>query len=262
MSENKLPKIQDLHHDLQEAFKNDQLNLILNQPVPSQWIKEHPFAKNVKYIPIEKVEFLLTKIFQEWRVEILREGQMFNSVYVTIRLHYKNPISGEWQYHDGVGAVGVQTDAGKSAADLASIKQDAIMKALPAAESYAVKDAAEKLGVIFGKNLNRKDTIGFSETYKNIMQLTHPVFKEAYDNILTTKKTISHYESIYEFSEDVKTQLEKAQVQAIKSICDEANLDDRERDEYVLNYINEDATAEAIVNGLKSKYNITFINQL
>jgi hypothetical protein len=61
--------------------------------------------------------------------------------------------------------VGVQTDAGKSAADLGAIKQDAVMKALPAAESYAIKDAAEKLGILFGKNLNRKDTIGFAGAY-------------------------------------------------------------------------------------------------
>jgi hypothetical protein len=33
------------------------------------------------------------------------------------------------------------------------------MKAAPAAESYAVKDAAEKIGKIFGKDLNRKDEI-------------------------------------------------------------------------------------------------------
>jgi hypothetical protein len=39
------------------------------------------------------------------------------------------------------------------------------MKSLPAAESYAIKDAAEKLGILFGKNLNRKDTIAFSGAY-------------------------------------------------------------------------------------------------
>ena len=61
--ENKVPKIQDLHNDLQEAFKTDQLNLLLNQPPKKEWVKDHPFAKNVKYIPIDKVEFMLTKIF-------------------------------------------------------------------------------------------------------------------------------------------------------------------------------------------------------
>lgn len=164
-SEKQLPTLKDLHHDESVAFKNDQLNLLLNQPTPEKWIKDHPFAKNVKYIPIDKIEFLLTRIFQEWKVEIISYSALFNSVSCHIRLHYKNPISGEWFFHDGVGAVGVQTDAGKSAADLGAIKQDAVMKALPAAESYAIKDAAEKLGILFGKNLNRKDTIGFAGAY-------------------------------------------------------------------------------------------------
>lgn len=164
-SEKQLPTLKDLHYDEDVAFKNDQLNLLLNQPVPQVWIKEHPYAKNVKYIPIDKVEFLLTRIFQEWRAEIISYSALFNSVSVHVRLHYLHPIKGEWSYHDGVGAVGVQTDAGKSAADLGAIKQDAVMKALPAAESYAIKDAAEKLGVLFGKNLNRKDTLGFAGAY-------------------------------------------------------------------------------------------------
>ena len=121
-SEKQLPTLKDLHHDESVAFKNDQLNLLLNQPTPEKWIKDHPFAKNVKYIPIDKVEFLLTRIFQEWKVEIIKYSALFNSVSCHIRLHYKNPISGEWSFHDGVGAVGVQTDAGKSAADLGAIK--------------------------------------------------------------------------------------------------------------------------------------------
>lgn len=166
MKENKLPKLQDLHHDIQEAFKTDQLNLLLNQQPKKEWVKDHPVAKGVKYIPIDKVEFLLTKIFGEWKVEILSEGQMFNSVYVKVRLHYKNPLNGLWAFHDGLGAVGVQTDKGASASDLSAIKQDAIMKALPAAESYAIKDAAEKLGQLFGSNLNRKDVITYESSYK------------------------------------------------------------------------------------------------
>jgi hypothetical protein len=38
-------------------------------------------------------------------------------------------------------------------------KNDAVMKAAPAAESYAVKDAAEKIGKLFGKDMNRADKI-------------------------------------------------------------------------------------------------------
>ena len=39
------------------------------------------------------------------------------------------------------------------------------MKNLPAAESYALKDAAEKIGTIFGGDLNRKDEINFQSPY-------------------------------------------------------------------------------------------------
>jgi len=160
-----LPTLAELHYAPAEAFKNDALNQLLNQKPPASWVKQHPFAKGVSYLPIDKVEFLLTRIFQQWRVEVLSTAQLFNSVAVTVRLHYLNPVTGTWQYHDGVGAVGVQTNAGASASDLSAIKQDAIMKALPAAKSYAVKDAAENLGAIFGANLNRKDVVTFSGAY-------------------------------------------------------------------------------------------------
>jgi hypothetical protein len=162
---NKLPSLTELHHDTDLAFKNDQLNLLLNQSVPASWVKKHPFAANVKYLPIDKVETLLTRIFQEWKAEVISYSQLFQSVSVHVRVHYKNPISGEWSFHDGLGAVGVQTDKGSSAADLSAIKSDAVMKALPAAKSYAIKDAAEHLGKLFGRDLNRKDEVAFTPSY-------------------------------------------------------------------------------------------------
>jgi len=160
-----LPTLQELNVSPEKAFKNDQLNTLLNQKPPQSWIKDHPFAKNVKYISIERIELLLTKIFQQWKLEVLNYSQLFNSVAVHVRLHYLNPTDGNWYFQDGLGAVGIQTDAGKAASDLTAIKQDAVMKALPAAESYALKDAAEKLGELFGKNLNRKETAPFQATF-------------------------------------------------------------------------------------------------
>ena len=162
MAENKnLPKIQDLTLKPAEAYKQDQLKLILNSPPIEKWIKIHPFAKDVKYLPIDKVEHLLDRIFQQWRVEVIDYKPLFNSVSCHIRLHYLNPVTGVWEYHDGLGAVAIQTDKGKSASDLAAVKSDAVMKALPASKSYAIKDAAEHLGDLFGRNLNRKDVIAF-----------------------------------------------------------------------------------------------------
>jgi hypothetical protein len=160
-----LPTLADLNKDVQAAFKNDQFNLLLNQQPPQTWIKVNKFANNAKYLPIEKVEFLLTRIFQEWRIEVLDYKQLFNSISCHIRLHYKNPVTGEWSYHDGVGAADVQVKSGSSAADLQNINRNAVGMALPIAKSYAIKDASHHLGKLFGKDLNRTDAIEFSGAY-------------------------------------------------------------------------------------------------
>lgn len=150
---------------LEKLVKRDQFLQVVNMNPPKEWIKDHPFAKGVKYIPIERVELLLTRIFQEWRVEIRREGQLANSLFVTVRLHYRDPIEGEWQWQDGTGAAPIKTDKGANASDMGAIKNDAVMTGLPAAESFAVKDAAEKIGRLFGKDINRKDVAGFTPSY-------------------------------------------------------------------------------------------------
>lgn len=179
-----LPALADLHNDVETAFKNDQLKVLLNQPPHKTWVKAHPLVKTkneqgqsvpAQYLPIDKVEFLLDRIFQEWKVEVLREGVMFQSIYVTVRIHYKDPVTGEWRYHDGVGAKSVQTDSGKSAAELIYIKDAAVMMALPSAKSYAIKDACEHLGKLFGRDLNRRGTVDFTGSYSEPPKTTEPV---------------------------------------------------------------------------------------
>lgn len=169
----KLPTLADLTVDTDIALKNDALNFLLNQPVPTQWVKKHPFV-NVKvngqnapleYVPVERVKLLLTQIFQEWNDEIIDYKVIFNAVAVQVRLKVRNPINGEWITHDGVGAVDVQTKAGASAADLSQITSSAVMKALPSAASYALKNAAEKLGSLFGGNLQKYDISPFMPAY-------------------------------------------------------------------------------------------------
>ena len=171
-----LPTLEELHHDLELAGKNDALNQILNTDPPERWLKVHPFVNvkvmregkevsvGLKYLPIEKVKFLLIRIFQGYKVTVKSVQQVFNSVCVTVTVTVTNPITGEEMSNDGIGAVGVQTDKGATAADMSMIKFDGVMKAAPAAESYAVHDAAKKFGKIFGGDI-MKDQIPFSPTY-------------------------------------------------------------------------------------------------
>ncbi len=161
MSEKRqLPALADLYDgDLELKDDQNKLNILLNQPPKASWIKDHPFAKGVKYIPIGRIEYLLTRLFIKWWVEVKSIQTIANSCVVTVRLHYQNVENNEWSCQDGIGAAPIQTEKDSGAMDWNKVRTDSVMKAAPAAESYAIKDAAEKIGKIFGKDLNRKDEI-------------------------------------------------------------------------------------------------------
>lgn len=159
-----VPSLQEVFEDnLEVAFKNEQLNTLLCQEPRKEWIKTHPFISNYKYLPIDKVEFLLKKIFKRFRIEILNQGTAFNGVWVTVRVWYFNPTISDMDYHDGIGACQLQTAKGTSASDLININNGAISMAFPIAKTIAIKDACDHFGRLFGADLNRKDIIPFNE---------------------------------------------------------------------------------------------------
>lgn len=158
-----LPTIQDLYSDIGWAAKQNDLNRLLNQEPAKGWIKEHPFNKGLKYLPIERVEWLLTNVFLRWWCEVKEIKVVANSVVVTVSVYVIDPITGETIFNDGVAGVDIQTAKGANATDFSQITPFAVMKAVPAAKSYAIKDAAESFGRLFGKDLNRKDFIAYTD---------------------------------------------------------------------------------------------------
>ena len=161
MENKRLPALNELYSDKELAVKNNDLNILLNHVPDPKWIKEHPFIKNLKYIPIERVEWLLTTIFTKWWIEILDSKIIGNSVMVTLRLFVLDPIEGVIMHNDGIGASPLQTDSGAGAIEFNKLKSGAVMMAAPAAESYALKDAAEKFGRLFGKDISRKGQVNY-----------------------------------------------------------------------------------------------------
>jgi hypothetical protein len=161
MTQSNLPKIQELYDDVKLREKENDLNVLLNQPPKQSWIKQHPVQKTVKYLSIDRIEYLLTRIFQRWYVEVRQTQLLGNSIVVTVRVWYKDPISGEWLCTDGVGAQPLQTAKGAGAIDFNNLNSNAVQLAAPAAKSYAIKDAAEHLGKLFGRDINRPDQIGY-----------------------------------------------------------------------------------------------------
>lgn len=164
VSKNKtMPTLQEIYGDKIDIVKQNKLNLILNAEPKKEWIKSHPFVKNLSYLPIERVEYLLTMIFTKWSVEVKEIKLIANSIVATVRLHVQDPITGNVDYQDGVGAMPIQTSKGAGATDFDKMSSSAVQIGAPAAESFAIKDAAEKFGRIFGKDLNRKDTIAYAD---------------------------------------------------------------------------------------------------
>jgi hypothetical protein len=174
----KLPTLNELFDGFDDIGKTEGLNAILNTPPPSKWIKQHPIIKTHSYLPIDKVEYLLRKIFKRYSIEITGQGTAFNGVWVTVRVHYLDPATGEICYQDGIGASQLQTSKGTSPADLANINSGAISMAFPIAKTLAIKDACQLIGNIFGGNIDRKDTIDFQPDQELITKSREELRKE------------------------------------------------------------------------------------
>lgn len=169
----KPPTLADLVADKEMAFAQDDFNLILNTPVPQTWIKEHPYV-NIKvngkqvplpYISVKRVKYLLKRIYGKYEWEVKECKQVLNAMVVIGKLTVTNPVTGEKESQDGVGAAAIQMDKGATQGDLTAIKANAIQIGAPAAESYALKNAAEKFGDIFGGNIYDMENTAYSAVF-------------------------------------------------------------------------------------------------
>ena len=221
--EKKLPALKDLYEgDLELKGKQNKLNVLLNAPPNPKWVKDHPFAKGVKYIPIERVEYLLTRLFIKWRVEVKVIQIIANSVVVTIRLHYQNVEDNDWSWQDGIGAAPIQTESKAGAMEWDKVRSDAVMKAAPAAESYAIKDAAEKIGKIFGKDLNRKDAVMYDSLIGTVPEEKITIGQLGWAEELVRKSTLDEGQKDQAYSELARQDLSLAEFHAITNKLQDA----------------------------------------
>lgn len=217
----KLPKIQDLYSDKVAIQKNDVLMTLLNQEPKKEWVKEHPYIKvealdskgnkikvPYRYLPIQRIEYLLKTIFKRYRIEVTGQGTAFNGVWVTVRVHYVHPITGEWEFHDGIGAAQLQTEKGASPADLGNIKHGAISMAFPNAKTIAIKDACDHFGKLFGSDLNRKDIINYTPDLTLIdFDENHPNWNKAIEAIKSGGYTIDDLKTKYSISDETEQRI-------------------------------------------------------
>lgn len=197
---NKLPTLTELYDDSSIIQKQNKLNLILNAEPKKEWVKQHPFVKNLNYLPIERVEYLLTMIFTKWRVEVKEVKLLANSIVTTVRVYVQDPITGEWDWQDGIGAMPIQVAKGSGATEFDKMNSSAVQIGSPASESFAIKDACEKFGRIFGKDLNRKDNISYDRLYQMVGMnetVNNPSLTQEIRDSVSKTMTLADLEDIY-----------------------------------------------------------------
>jgi hypothetical protein len=187
MSENNLPALVDIIEGNALTKKENQLMVILNQPPPEKWLKNHPFVTGHRYLAIEHVEYLLTAIYTKWWVEVLSSKVVANSMVVEVRVFVKNPLTGEIEHQDGIGAAPIQTEAKTAAMDLSNVKTSGVQMAAPMAKTYAIKDAAEEFGKIFGRDVSRKNQLNYDKLLKKDVDPMVDRFSKLIDAAKTTE---------------------------------------------------------------------------
>lgn len=162
-------KVEEMWANKELMSKVNDFNVTLNQEPQKEWVRTLK-GTDIKYLPIERIEWLLTSIYGQFKYEVKSVLVIDNSVSCVVRVHYYNPVLDCWEWADGAGAAPLMATEGDMAVALA----------LPAAKTFAVKDAVEPLGKIFGKDLNRADQI----VYDNID-------KSKKDSTVVTRKVIA-----------------------------------------------------------------------
>lgn len=149
-------QIEKLRIQLQDFTKR--LN---NEPDPKEFEKT-PDGK-ASFLPVSFVEMTLDEIFLgQWEVSDVQYSQVFNEVVGTGILTVWHPITGRSLKRAGFGAVVITQDKDASIADFnMTKKKNALDLAFPKLKAEITKNAAQTLGKIFGRDINRKQKDSF-----------------------------------------------------------------------------------------------------
>jgi hypothetical protein len=162
----------------QEALTEvEKLTTKLNTEPSENWLQKTPDGKAV-YIPIGIIENQLRQDFAGLvQYEIISERRELNEYIVSARIKVFHPIIMQWMNYDGLGAVQIMQDSGANLAQFNETKKkNALQMNAPKAYAEAIKNAAKKIGIKYGANLNRK-------------------FEEAYEPEYTTKETMTEIQA-------------------------------------------------------------------
>lgn len=143
----------------------------LNEPPLADEVRINAMAANSKYLPISFVRTKLDEMFAGlWNFTMLREQVIANEIIGVGMLEVFHPIAQTWIKRTGTAAVMIQQKSEKNGGSgrISNIDdkiKNTLVKDFPHLESECLKNAAKKLGKMFGGDLNRKDEDIYSPIY-------------------------------------------------------------------------------------------------
>lgn len=135
-----------------------------------------------KTLPISFVEMTLDEIYLgQWETSEPTYQQIFNEIVATLVLTVWNPITNRPMRRTGFASVVITQDKDAAISDFNTTKKkNALDLTFPKLKAECVKNAAQSLGKVFGRDLNRKKKDVFQGAYKT---LTDKGFKALLDRI-------------------------------------------------------------------------------
>lgn len=141
----------------------------LNREPNMAEVEKTPDGKAVS-LPISFIEMTLDELyFGMWELSDVTYQQIFNEVVGTGVLTVKHPVTGEKIRRVGFASVVITQDSGANIQDFNSTKKkNALDLSFPKLKAEILKNAAQSLGKIFGRDLNRKKKDQFNPSLKPI----------------------------------------------------------------------------------------------
>lgn len=172
------------------------------EPDPREFEKT-PDGK-ASFLPISFVEMTLDEIYLgQWETSDIQYSQIFNEVVGSGILTVWHPITGRAIRRAGFGAVVITQDKDAAIQDFnMTKKKNALDLAFPKLKAEITKNAAQTLGKIFGRDINRKQKDVFKPALR---ELGAAGFADLVKRVEAGENTLAPLaESVFLLSEDQK----------------------------------------------------------
>lgn len=151
----------------------------LHQEPLKSLVKTNKFADNSRYLPISVVETTLDELFFGlWQVKDFTWNVVANEIVGALSLGVFHPIAKTWIWRTGAGAVLIKqkSESKGGTGDITDPGQkikNALVTGFPHLKAQCLKNAAQSLGPLFGRDLNRDYWEGFTPFSEEVELTDH-----------------------------------------------------------------------------------------